>query len=72
MVRAGSLIRVKDYDPTVAQLVTGQGGQDAATAFITRTQYNADRNQLTITLGKKNVALDILLARLGMSGGSIR
>ena len=69
---AGQLIRVADYDPTVAQLVGGQGGEDASVAFINRTRYQAESNSVEIELGTKNVALDILMARLGMSSGSVR
>ena len=72
MVRAGQLVRVNDYDPTVAQVVTGESGEDAAVAFINRTTYNADRNTLQLDLGKQNVALDLLMARLGMGSSGIR
>ncbi len=72
MVRAGQLIRVNDYDPTVAQIVSSASGEDAAIAFINRTRYNADKNVLQIELGKKNVALDLLMARLGMGSSSVR
>jgi hypothetical protein len=72
MIRAGDLIRVNDYDPSVAQLVGGAGGKDAAIAFVQRTSYSADQNSLTLELGKRNVALDLLMARLGMGSSSIR
>jgi hypothetical protein len=72
MVRAGTLIRVNDYDPTVSQLVSGQGGMDAAVAFITRTNYTADDNTLQVELGTAGYALDIELARIGASSGSIQ
>ncbi len=72
MVRAGTLIRVNDYDPTVAQVVSSESGEDAAVAFINRTSYSADKNTLKVELGKKNVALDLLMARLGMGSASIR
>jgi hypothetical protein len=72
MVRAGTLVRVNDYDPTVAQVVSSESGEDAAVAFINRTSYSADKNTLKIELGKKNVALDLLMARLGMGSASIR
>jgi len=51
MVRAGQVIRVNDYDPTVAQVVTSASGEDAAIAFITRTSYSADKNTLQVDLG---------------------
>jgi len=72
MIRAGQLIRVNDYDPTVAQLVSSESGTDSAVAFINRTSYSADKNTLSLELGKKNVALDILMARLGMGSASVR
>lgn len=72
MVRAGQVIRVNDYDPAVAQLVSSKSGDDSAIAFITRTRYSADKNTLQIELGRKNVALDLLMARLGMGSASIR
>ncbi len=72
MIRAGSLLRVNDYDPTVAQVVSGEGGQDAAVAFINRTRYSAEKNTMQLELGKKNVALDLLMARLGMGTASVR
>jgi hypothetical protein len=72
MIRAGQLIRVNDYDPTVAQVVSGEGGQDTAVAFINRTRYSAEKNTMELDLGKKNVALDLLMARLGMGSASVR
>jgi hypothetical protein len=72
MVRAGDLVRINDYDPSVAQLVSGQGGEDAAIAVINSTRYNYERNQLELQLGSKSVAMDLLMARLGMSSGSVR
>lgn len=72
MIRAGQLIRVNDYDPTVAQVVSGESGQDAAVAFINRTNYSADKNTMQLDLGKKNVALDLLMARLGMGSASVK
>lgn len=72
MVRAGSLIGVNDFDPTVSQLVDGSSGADSSVAFISRTHYDASSNTVELELGRKNIALDILLARLGMSSGSIR
>jgi hypothetical protein len=72
MVRAGQLIRVNDYDPAVAQLVSAESGEDAAIAFINKTRYNADKNTLQVELGKKNVALDLLMARLGLGSASVR
>jgi len=72
MVRAGQVLRVNDYDPTVAQIVDSASGEDAAIAFINRTRYSAEKNTLQVELGKKNVALDLLMARLGMGSASIR
>jgi len=72
MVRAGQLIRINDYDPSVAQLVSAESGEDAAISFITRTNYSADNNTLKVELGRKNVALDLLMARLGMGSASVR
>lgn len=72
MVRAGDVLRVNDFDPTVAQIVSSESGEDSAVAFINRTSYNADKNTLQVQLGKKNVALDLLMARLGMSASGVR
>lgn len=72
MVRAGCVIQVLDYDPSVAQLVTGRVGLDATTGFVMRTDYDADNNQLTLELGQKRYALDLLMAKLGYEGGSVR
>jgi len=72
MVRAGSLVRITDYDATVAQLVLGQGGYDATTTVVTRTRYDADSNKLDLEFGSTRLSLDILMARLGMSSGSVR
>lgn len=71
MVRAGQTIQVADYDPSVAQMVGGSTGLDSSTAFITRTSYEADSNELTVELGRKSVALDLLMARLGMGSGRV-
>jgi hypothetical protein len=71
MVRAGGLVQVMDYDPSVAQLVGGSTGSDASVMFISRTSYDADSNSLTIDMGSGNVALDILMARLGTGSGGI-
>lgn len=72
MLRAGSLIQVMDYDPSVAQLVGGSTGEDASIAFVSRTTYNADSNEVTLELGRKSAALDLFMARLGMgSSGSV-
>lgn len=72
MIRAGDMIQIVDYDPSVAQLVSGQGGEDAAIAFVNSTRYNYGSNQVDIQLGSKNIAMDLLMARLGMSSGSVR
>ena len=72
MVRAGDLVMIPDYDPSVAQSVAGQAGQDFAIAVVTRTSYSANDNKLSIEFGKANPTLDLLLARLGMSSGSVR
>ncbi len=72
MIRAGDVIQIVDYDPSVAQLVSGQGGEDAAMAVINSTTYNYDQNTLQIKLGRRNVSMDLLMARLGMTSGSVR
>jgi len=72
MIRAGQQLRVNDYDATVSQLVDGGGGADSAMAFISRTQYNADKNSVSLEIGRKNLAMDILMARLGMSSAAVR
>ena len=72
LVRAGSLIQVMDYDPSVAQLVGGSSGLDSATMFISRTSYNADSNTVDLELGRRNVVLDLIMARLGYNGSGIQ
>ena len=72
LVRAGSLIQVMDYDPSVAQLVGGSSGLDSATMFISRTSYNADSNTIDLELGRRNVVLDLIMARLGYNGSNIQ
>ena len=72
LVRAGSLIQVMDYDPSVAQLVGGSSGLDSATMFISRTSYNADSNTIDLELGRRNVVLDLIMARLGYNGSGIQ
>jgi hypothetical protein len=72
MVRAGSLVRINDYDASVSQLVTGGAGGDSAIAFVNGTRYNADRNTLTLQLGRRNVVLDLLMSRLGLGAGGVR
>ncbi len=72
MLRAGSLIQVMDYDPSVAQLVGGSSGLDSATMFISRTNYNADSNTIDLELGRRNVVLDLIMARLGYNGSNIQ
>ena len=71
MVRAGGLVQVMDYDPSVAQLIGGSTGSDASVMVISRTSYDADSNSLTMEMGSGNVALDILMARLGTGSGGI-
>ena len=71
MVRAGSMMQVMDYDPSVGQLVGGTSGVDSAVAFISRTTYNGDDNTVDLELGRKNVALDLLLAKIGVNSGSV-
>ena len=71
MIRAGQTMRVMDYDASVAQLVGGSSGVDTTVAFISRTSYDADGNSIELELGRKNAALDLLIARLGLSGGSV-
>ncbi len=72
MVRAGSMLQVMDYDPSVAQLVGGSSGMDSSTIFISRTNYNADNNEIELELGRRNVVLDLLMARLGLGAGGIQ
>lgn len=71
MVRAGQILQIADYDPSAAQLVSGSSGLDSSTVFISRTDYRADDNSLTLELGKRNVQLDLLMARLGLGAGSV-
>jgi hypothetical protein len=71
MVRAGTMLQVMDYDPSVAQLVGGSSGMDSSQIFISRTSYDADTNQVDLELGRKNVGLDLLMAKLGLNSGSI-
>jgi hypothetical protein len=71
MVRAGQMLQVEDYDPSVAQLVGGSSGMDSATIFISRTNYSADDNTVELELGRKNIGLDLLMAKLGLNGGGI-
>ena len=71
MVRAGSMMQVMDYDPSVGQLVGGTSGVDSAVAFISRTTYKGDDNSIDLELGRKNVALDLLLAKIGVNSGSV-
>jgi hypothetical protein len=72
MVRAGGMLQVLDYDPSVAQLVGGSSGMDSSQVFISRSTYDADSNQVELELGRKNVALDLLMTRLGLGGGGIQ
>lgn len=72
MVRAGTLLQVMDYDPSVAQLVGGSTGVDASIMFISGTSYSLESNEVTLEIGTGNVALDILMARLGSGSGSVQ
>jgi hypothetical protein len=71
MIRAGSLIKIMDYDPSVAQQVAGTSGQDTSVALISRTTYNAESNTISIELGRKSMSLDLFMAKLGTGSGSI-
>ena len=72
MVRAGQMLQVMDYDPSVAQLVGGSSGLDSSTIFISRTNYNADSNTVDLELGRRSVMLDLLMAKLGLGAGGIQ
>ena len=37
--------------------------------FISRTSYNADDNTVDLELGRKNIGLDLLMAKLGLNSG---
>ena len=71
MIRAGQLLRIDDFDPSGIDLLTGSSGSDTAVAVITRTDYNAQENTLQVDLGFNNIAMDLLMARLGLSGGAV-
>lgn len=71
MLRAGSIVKVMDYDPSVAQLVSGSSGNDASVVFVNRTTYSADSNSITLELGRKSMALDLFMAKLGTGSGSV-
>ena len=72
LIRAGELLRINDFDPSIAQQTKGTGGLDSNMAVVQKTSYNVERNSMSVTLGKKNVLMDILLARIGKSSASIR
>lgn len=72
MVRAGQTVRFNDMDPTVSQLLMGNNGAQYQTQFIYQTTFKADTNELELDLNRRNISLDLMMARLGMSTGSIK
>ncbi len=72
MIRAGELLRINDFDPSVAQSTVSESGLDASMAVVRKTDYNTETNTISVTLGKRNIIMDVLLARIGKSAASIR
>lgn len=72
LIRAGELLRINDFDPSIAQRTLGTGGLDSNMAVVHKTLYNVESNTMSVTLGKTNILMDMLLARIGKSSASIR
>jgi hypothetical protein len=71
-IRAGDQLRVSDFEAVPEGFVQSSTGWDVASAFITRTRYNADSGVLQLDLGTSKKNMDILMVRLGISAGSIK
>jgi hypothetical protein len=71
MLRAGDFITISDNIYSVGY-TSAQISAMLSSGIVARTAYNLDNNQLDIEFGKRSVAMDILLARIGVSSGSVR
>jgi hypothetical protein len=70
MIRAGQTIILADTNVTAVN--AGQLAGDAASragAFVLRTDYDASSDTLRVDLGASDQSFEILMARLGISGG---
>lgn len=68
-IKAGDVIMLSDIDPFNANI--GDVWSSAAggiTGFVIGTDYDADRNLITLEINSKDARLDTILARLGISG----
>lgn len=69
-VRAGQEIMVRDLAsaPIYAAAYRGMSTRGLS-GFILRAEYDAASNSLRVDLGMNDVAFDVLMSRLGLSGG---
>jgi len=70
-MKAGDLIRITDFDASVAQLSDGAVGTGSVIGFISKTSYNHDSHTMNLELGSPVKTIDIMLQRLGVNPGGI-
>jgi hypothetical protein len=74
MIRAGEVIQESDFDAGIAEVASIGNAEfvmGRLKGLVTRTEYDAERNTLSIDVGTKSSSFEALMTRLGLSPGGM-